>query len=68
MTNTPPKATDYAPYHTFPAFKQGFDEYGTFFLASEKGPSFANGVDEQAYDRGREYAMRLRQWQHRANG
>ena len=44
----------YAPYHTFPEFTMGYDDYrGRRRRANEPG-----GVGGQAYDRGLECAMR----------
>ena len=54
-----PMPEDYAPYHTYHAFQIGVDDYlqGRGF-----GPHHYRGVDEQAYDRGAEYAMQLKSW------
>lgn len=45
---------DYAPYHTFPEFHHGYFDYLDGVLSE------LHGVAAQAYDRGREYAMRRR--------
>jgi hypothetical protein len=46
----------YAPYHTFPAFKPGYDDYFRPFV--DCLPGSPDGVEGQAYDRGAECAMR----------
>jgi hypothetical protein len=53
-----PKRSDYAPYDTMPAFDFGIKCYndGTHLTVTH-----LKGVDEQAFDRGCEYAMRLQQ-------
>ena len=53
-----PLPTDYAPYHTFPAFDQGIDDYMSGrFENPYRDPK--QGVAAQAWDRGSEYAMRV---------
>ena len=47
--------TLYAPYHTMPAFEQGFTDYGH---GTPYRHSFL-GMDRQAYDRGQEAAMKI---------
>ncbi len=46
---------EYAPYHTMFAFHQGLEDYGTFRRSVQ-----VTGVDQQAYDRGLEAAMRIK--------
>jgi hypothetical protein len=62
-----PLPEDYAPYHTYPAFNRGYNAY---LKCNWDKPINLTGIDEQAYDRGAEYAMRVRQWslaqQHKA--
>jgi hypothetical protein len=55
-----PQASDYAPYHTFEAFDQGYTDYMN--RDSYRNGHGFTGVDEQAYDRGAEYAMRIERW------
>ena len=50
----------YAPYHTFPEFKIGFDDY-VAHRPWPVGRISPNSVGGQAYDRGAECAMR--RWQ-----
>jgi hypothetical protein len=52
----PPRADEYAPYHTFKAFEEGYDAYLKAIWSSPYDP---DSVDAQAWDRGNEYAMRL---------
>ena len=49
-----PMPADYAPYHTFPEFDQGIDDY-----MSGRFDNPYDGVAAQAWDRGSEYAMRV---------
>jgi hypothetical protein len=44
----------YAPYHTMPQFARGFADY----QAGHPDYQYAGDVDQQAYDRGAECAMR----------
>jgi hypothetical protein len=68
MTTQPqqtcPKAEEYAPYHKMPAFVHGF-------IAESQGkydePELADGVDQQAYDRGMEFSMRIRRYRESRN-
>lgn len=46
----------YAPYHTYPEFQLGFDEYGSGLWHGNRCDE--NTVGGQAYDRGAECAMR----------
>jgi len=48
-------ADEYAPYHTMAAFRAGVDDYQT-----ERWSEY-RGFEAQAYDRGRECAMRVEQ-------
>jgi hypothetical protein len=50
-----PKAEDYAPYHLFPAFQEGFKAYRHHSTCIYD----ADSVECQAFDRGMEYAYRL---------
>jgi hypothetical protein len=54
-----PMPTDYTPYHTFPEFNHGIDDYmeGRFSNPYDGNPR--QGVAAQAWDRGSEYAMRV---------
>jgi hypothetical protein len=54
MDMTQDEIERYAPYHTFPEFKQGFDAY----LAGRRYEGDPNSVGGQAADRGAECAMR----------
>ena len=54
MTLTQADIDRYAPYHTMPAFEVGYNDYGRF-MNDHYGDG---GVDQQAYDRGAECAMR----------
>lgn len=49
-----PHPTDYAPYHTLPAFDDGITDY---IEGRHDNPH--TGVAAQAWDRGSEYAMRV---------
>ena len=49
-----PHPTDYAPYHTLPAFDAGIDAYMANVLRNP-----FEGYEAQAFDRGAEYAMRV---------
>jgi hypothetical protein len=49
-----PMSTDYAPYHTLPAFDEGIEAY-----MSGRFENPYRGVAAQAWDRGSEYAMRV---------
>jgi hypothetical protein len=53
-----PMPEDYAPYHLFPEFDQGIDDYmsGRF---ENPYTDPRDGVKAQAHDRGSEYAMRV---------
>jgi hypothetical protein len=51
---TPEEIERYAPYHTYPAFRRGYDDY----MESRHDWSVINTVDGRAYDRGAECAMR----------
>jgi hypothetical protein len=53
-----PLAADYAPYHTMPAFQFGFDDYQD----GDNAAAGFHGAAGQAYDRGREFAMRCNRW------
>jgi hypothetical protein len=44
----------YAPYHAYPAFRRGYDDY----MESRHDWSVINTVEGRAYDRGAECAMR----------
>jgi hypothetical protein len=54
------KRSDYAPYDAMPAFEAGIKAYldGTFLCVTHY-----RGIDEQAFDRGCEYAMKLQRQQ-----
>jgi hypothetical protein len=52
MDMTQEEIERYAPYHAYPEFKQGFDDYMECRLREY------DGVKGQAYDRGAECAMR----------
>jgi hypothetical protein len=52
---TPEEIQRYTPYHTFPEFWDGFDDYNIGRLKYE-----LNGLSGQAYDRGIECATRRR--------
>lgn len=54
-----PTPTEYAPYHTLPAFDQGISDY------MEGRMRHLDGVAGQAWDRGAEYAMRVIRWSDR---
>jgi hypothetical protein len=54
-TISKPRRADYAPYDKLPAFEQGIKDYA----ANVYNRAYSNGVEQQAYDRGLEYAMRL---------
>ena len=56
---TMPLASDYRPYHDLAAFTEGTAAYAKGDLINPYVPSSAAA---QAYDRGLDYAMRLRQW------
>jgi hypothetical protein len=56
---TPDEIERYAPYHTFPQFKIGYEEY----FGGKPHRDLCNcddGVGQQAYDRAAECAMRRR--------
>jgi hypothetical protein len=56
-----PMPTDYAPYHTLPAFDEGIDDY----MSGRYDNPYTDprdGLKAQAHDRGSEYAMRVRRW------
>lgn len=49
---------EYAPYHTMDAFEQGYLNYlAGNMMAGDR--LFPCGIDQQAYDRGCEAAMRV---------
>jgi hypothetical protein len=48
-------AEEYHPYHTFPAFQKGAEDY----MDHVHTCPFTNGLDVQAWDRGLECAMRF---------
>jgi hypothetical protein len=55
--NKRPMPEDYAPYHTFPEFDQGIDDY----MSGRYDNPYTDprdGVKAQAHDRGSEFAMR----------
>jgi hypothetical protein len=54
-----PMPSDYAPYHKFPEFDQGIDDYmsGRYDNLYDGDPR--KGLAAQAWDRGAEYAMRV---------
>jgi hypothetical protein len=52
---TQPQPTDYAPYHTLPAFNDGIADY----MEGRYDNPHDDGVAAQAWDRGSEYAMRV---------
>jgi hypothetical protein len=53
-------ASDYAPYNKFPTFYEGVEDY----RAGVFDRRYANGLDQQAYDRGSECAMRFARQAH----
>jgi hypothetical protein len=56
-----PMPTDYAPYHTLPAFDEGIDDY----MSGQFENPYADprdGVKAQAWDRGSKYCMRVIRW------
>jgi hypothetical protein len=56
--NKRPMPTDYAPYHTLPAFDEGINDYMSGrFENPHSDPR--QGVAAQDWDRGSEYAMRV---------
>jgi hypothetical protein len=56
---TKPDPTDYAPYHTLPAFDDGITAY-----MDGRHDNPHDGVAAQAWDRGLEYAMRVVRFSH----
>jgi hypothetical protein len=52
---------EYAPYSSFQPFHDGWDDY---FAGRFGGRTYKHGVDEQAYDRGLEAAMRWKRQGH----
>ena len=58
MTHRRPMPTDYAPYHTFPAFDRGIDDYMSGRFENPYCDP-RQGLAAQAWDRGSEYAMRV---------
>jgi hypothetical protein len=56
-----PVPTDYAPYHTLPAFNEGITDYMEWRFNNPYTAS-GDGVNAQAWDRGLEYAMRVVRW------
>ena len=56
MKTFPELAEEYAPYHTFPAFQRGAQDYMDGIYECPYG---SGGVDGQAWDRGAEAAMRF---------
>jgi hypothetical protein len=50
-----PQAEDYAPYHRYRAFEEGFNAYGKHSTRIYD----ASSVECQAWDRGLDYAYRL---------
>jgi hypothetical protein len=54
-----PERTDYAPYHTFPAFEHGVRSQGD---SAYDNPYHNDSANAQAWDRGLEYAMRCARW------
>jgi hypothetical protein len=59
MTSRPPHPEDYRPYNTLPAFMEGYHAYSKGnWMRGGAGDS----VEQQAWDRGLDYAMRLNRW------
>jgi hypothetical protein len=58
-TNKRPTPEDYRPYHQLPAFSEGITAYKEGRYNNPYTGPF-DGVAAQAWDRGAEYAMRLR--------
>jgi hypothetical protein len=56
MTLTQDDIERYAPYHTMPAFTDGYTDYNQGCMRTDWNSY--TGADEQAYDRGAECAMR----------
>ena len=57
--------SQYSPYDEMPAFKVGFADYMDFANHGVRAACSYSGVDEQAYDRGFEAAMKvlkMEQW------
>jgi hypothetical protein len=66
LIETKPLPEEYAPYHLYTAFEAGREAYGRNWdnpYLSDR----AAGVDAQAWDRGLEFAMRLRRWKERTS-
>jgi hypothetical protein len=51
-------AREYAPYNLYPAFQKGFDAYNAGCITNPH----KDGVEAQAWDRGAECAMRVKNW------
>ena len=60
MTSLPHIALEYSPYHTLPAFSEGYLAYaaGNYSNPYDNGP----GYKAQAWDRGLECGARERRW------
>jgi hypothetical protein len=54
-----PLPSDYRPYDSHAAFVEGIRAYAEGKLISPYNP---DSVQTQAYDRGLDYAMRLKRW------
>lgn len=52
-----PASADYAPYDRLDAFWRGYKDYGLTWTCP-----YGGDVDGQAWDRGMEYASRLRRY------
>ena len=49
---------EYAPYDQMPEFVHGYDDY----IGGVPPIETMGGVDQQAYDRGYEFAMKVQRW------
>lgn len=54
-----PLPSDYRPYDNYAAFVEGIRAYALGKCISPYSP---DSVEAQAFDRGAEYAMRLKRW------
>ena len=57
-----PMPTDYGPYHTLPEFDQGITDYMESRFHNPYDGNPRQGLAAQAWDRGSEYAMRVKRY------
>ena len=54
-----PRADEYRPYHTMPAFGEGYEAYQSLQYRNPYDGRWQDGVKAQAWDRGLEFASRV---------